>query len=58
MNFNDALDEKSIQVFNNLLSIYHCKKYEPKNSQTPKKSHKTSQRNNRWGKKWGKQKVI
>ena len=54
----DCLDEKSVKVFNDLLSINHCKKYEPKNSQTPKKGNQISKGNSSWGKKWGKQKVI
>lgn len=58
MNFLDLLDDKSRQNFNNLLSIHHCKKYEPKNSKTLTKSHQNSKRNDFWGKKWGKQKVV
>ena len=54
----DCLDEKSNKVFKDLLSINHLKKYEPENRKTPTKSHQTSKRNNSWGKKWGKQKVI
>lgn len=54
----DCLDEESSKVFNDLLSINHLKKYEPKNSKTPKKGNQTSPRNPAWGRKWGKQKIA
>ena len=54
----DCLDEESCKVFNDLLSINHLKKYEPKNSKTPTKSHENRKRSNKWKGDWGKQKVV
>lgn len=57
MNFCDALEEKSKNVFNQLLDSYKLKQYEPKNSQKTKESHKSIRRG-RWQKDWEKQKAF